>query len=113
MTISTLIKYIFLAFMSVTFVGCATMSPQKVTQRLDAMNDFELCLAVDAGMDKTTSELDPLIISGAKEIIAQKKLDCTLKREEIIRFLVISLRDEERRNADMRMRVGIGIRGGW
>jgi hypothetical protein len=27
--------------------------------------------------------------------------------------LVNSLRDEERRNLDARMRFGIGIRGGW
>ena len=108
-----LTKLLALVLLSLTFAGCATLTPQKVTQRLDAMNEFELCLAVEAGMDKQTFELDPLIVTGAKERVAQTKLDCSTKREEIIRFLVLSLREEERRNLDSRIRFGIGIRGGW
>ena len=106
-------KLILLALLSVTFVGCATLTPQKVTQRLEAMNEFELCLAVEAGMDKQTFALDPLIVTAAKEKVAQIKFDCSTKREEIIRFLVRSYREEERRNLDTRMRFGFGIRGGW
>jgi hypothetical protein len=106
-------KLIALVLLSVTFAGCAALTPQKVTQRLEAMNEFELCLAVEAGMDKQTFELDPLIITAAIEKVAQTKLDCSTKKEEIIRFLVRSLREEERRNLDSRIRFGIGIRGGW
>ena len=108
-----LTKLIFLALFTLTFVGCATLTPQKVTQRLEAMNEFELCLAVEAGMDKQTFELDPLIVAAAKEKVAQTKLDCSTKKDEITRFLVRSLREEERRNLDTRMRFGFGIRGGW
>jgi hypothetical protein len=108
-----LANLITLGLFSLTFAGCASLTPQKVTQRLEAMNEFELCLAVEAGMDKQTFELDPLIVTGGKEKVAQTKLDCSTKREEVIRFLVRSLRDEERRNLDTRMRIGIGIRGGW
>jgi hypothetical protein len=107
------IKPIMLGLLALTFAGCATLTPQKVTQRLEAMNEFELCLAVEADMDKQTFELDPLIVTGAKERVAQTKLDCSIKREEIIRFLVRSYREEERRNLDSRIRFGIGIRGGW
>jgi hypothetical protein len=108
-----LTKLILLALLSVTFAGCAALTPQKVTQRLEAMNEFELCLAVEAGMDKQTFELDPLIVTAAKEKVAQTKLDCSTKKDEITRFLVRSLREEERRNLDTRMRFGFGIRGGW
>jgi small ligand-binding sensory domain FIST len=108
-----LTKLIVLGLLSVTFAGCATLTPQKVTQRLEAMNEFELCLAVEAGMDKQTFALDPLIVTGAKEKVAQIKFDCSTKREEIIRFLVRSYREEERRNLDTRMRFGFGLRGGW
>jgi hypothetical protein len=69
--------------------------------------------AFEAGMDKQTFELDPLIITAAKEKVAQTKLDCSTKKDEITRFLVRSLREEERRNLDTRMRFGFGIRGGW
>ena len=108
-----LTKLIFLALFALSFSGCATLTPQKITQRLETMNEFELCLAVEAGMDKQTFELDPLIVIGAKEKVAQTKLDCSTKREEIIRFLVRSYREEERRNLDSRIRFGFGIRGGW
>jgi hypothetical protein len=108
-----LTKLVVLALMSLTFAGCATLTPQKVTQHLDAMNEFELCLAVEAGMDKQTFALDPLIVTGAKERVAQIKLDCSTKKEEIIRFLVRSLREEERRSLDARMRFNFGIRGFW
>jgi hypothetical protein len=54
-----------------------------------------------------------LIVTAAKEKVAQTKLDCLTKKDEITRFLVRSLREEERRNLDTRMRFGFGIRGGW
>ena len=110
---SQLTKLIVLVLLSVTFAGCAALTPQKVTQRLEAMNEFELCLAVEVGMDKQTFELDPLIVTAAKEKMAQTKLDCSTKKDEIIRFLVRSLREEERRSLDARMRFNFGIRGFW
>lgn len=108
-----LIKRAVVTLFACTLLGCASLTPEKINQRISSMNEFELCLAAEAGMDKQTFALDPAIIAAAKGQIALNKFDCSVKREEIIRFLVNSLRDEERRNLDTRMRFGIGIRGGW
>lgn len=108
-----LIKRIVITIFVSTLLGCASLTPEKINQRISSMNEFELCLAAEAGMDKQTFVLDPVIIDAAKSQLALSKLDCSLKREEIIRFLVKSLRDEERRNIDARIHFGLGIRGGW
>ncbi|MEY4481018.1 MAG: hypothetical protein RIQ84_180 [Pseudomonadota bacterium] len=108
-----LIKGIVITLFAQTLLGCASLTPEKVNQRISSMNEFELCLASEAGMDKQTFVLDPAIIVAAKGQIILNKFDCSAKREEIIQFLVKSLRDEERRNLDTQIRFGIGIRGGW
>ena len=108
-----LIKRALITLFACTLLGCASLTPEKINQRISSMSEFELCLAAEAGMDKQTFALDPAIIASAKDQLTRTKFDCAVKREEIIRFLVNSLRDEERRNLDARMRFGIGIRGGW
>ena len=41
-------------------------------------------------------DLDVAIIAAAKERIVQRKLDCSTKHDEIVRFLVTSLKQEQR-----------------
>lgn len=108
-----LIKRMALTLFGSTLLGCASLTPEKINLRISSMNEFELCLAVDAGMDKQTFALDPAIVAAAKGQISHNKLDCSTKREEIIGFLVNSLRDQERRHLDTQLRFGFGIRGGW
>lgn len=107
------IKSFFLLISATLLVGCASLSPEKANQRAQAMNDFELCLAVEAEMDRHTFALDPMIVEAAKNQAFQSKLDCALKREEVIKFLVRALRDEELRNLNNRFHFGFGVRGGW
>ena len=95
------------------FTGCASLTPEKINQRVDAMNDFDLCLASSAEMDKRTFALEPEIIQAAKERITTKKLDCTSKHDEVVRFLVKSLRDQEKRNEQFRTHFGFGFMRGW
>ncbi len=99
--------------MVLALTGCASLTPEKINQRVTAMNDFELCLAVEAEMDRHTFALDTAIIQAAKNQAIQSKLDCSQKREEIIKFLVKALRDEELRNLNQRFHFGFGVRGGW
>jgi len=99
--------------MVAAIAGCASLTPEKINQRVSAMNDFELCLAVEAEMDRHTFALDTAIIQAAKNQAIQSKLDCSQKREEIIKFLVKALRDEELRNLNQRFHFGFGVRGGF
>jgi hypothetical protein len=76
--------------------GCASLSPQQITDRVDAMNDFQLCLAAQTGLDSRAFDLNDVIVTAAKERIAQRKLDCSNKHDEIVRFLVTSLKQEQK-----------------
>lgn len=76
--------------------GCASLTPQQITQQIDTMSDFQLCLGAQTGMDSQAFDLDVAIIAATKERIAQRKLDCSSKHDEIVRFLVTSLKQEQR-----------------
>ncbi len=107
------IKSVLLVISSLIFVGCTSLTPEKINQRVNAMNEFELCLAVEAEMDRHTFALDRAIVQAAKNQAVSAKVDCSQKREEIIRFLVKALRDEELRNLNQRFHFGFGVRGGF
>lgn len=83
-------------FSAVSLTACASLTPAQITQRIDVMNDFQLCLAVQTGLDSRAMDLDDVIITAAKERIAQRKLDCSAKHDEIVRFLVTSLKQEQK-----------------
>jgi hypothetical protein len=83
-------------FSAVTLTACASLTPAQITQRIDVMNDFQLCLAVQTGLDSRAMDLDDVIITAAKERINQRKLDCSTKHDEIVRFLVTSLKQEQK-----------------
>ena len=76
--------------------GCASLTPQQITQRIDTMSDFQLCLGSQTGLDNQAFDLDVAIVAAAKERIVQRKLDCSTKHDEIVRFLVTSLKQEQR-----------------
>ena len=76
--------------------GCASLTPQQITDRVDAMNDFQLCLAAQTGLDSRAFDLNDVIVTAAKERITQRKLDCSSKHDEIVRFLVTSLKQEQK-----------------
>ncbi len=76
--------------------GCAFLTPQQITQRIDTMSDFQICLGAQTGLDSKAFDLDVAIVAAAKERIVQRKLDCSTKHDEIVRFLVISLKQEQR-----------------
>lgn len=76
--------------------GCASLTPQQITQRIDTMSDFQLCLGAQTGLDSQAFDLDVAIVAAAKERIAQRKLDCSSKHDEIVRFLVTSLKQEQK-----------------
>lgn len=80
----------------VFFGGCASLTPQQITQRIDTMSDFQLCLGAQTGMDSQAFDLDVAIVAAAKERIAQRKLDCSSKHDEIVHFLVASLKQEQK-----------------
>jgi hypothetical protein len=83
-------------FSAVTLTACASLTPAQITQRIDVMNDFQLCLAVQTGLDSRAMDLDDVIITAAKERINQRKFDCSTKHDEILRFLVTSLKQEQK-----------------
>lgn len=93
--------------------GCALLTPENVVARVQKMNDFELCLAIEAEMDRHTFGFDTAIVEAAKNQALLAKVDCSQKREEIIKFLVKALRDEELRNLNQRFYFGFGVRGGF
>ena len=76
--------------------GCASLTPQQITQRIDTMSDFQICLGAQTGLDSKAFDLDVAIVAAAKERIAQRKLDCSSKHDEIVRFLVTSLKQEQK-----------------
>jgi hypothetical protein len=76
--------------------GCASLTPQQITQRIDTMSDFQLCLGSQTGLDNQAFDLDVAIVAAAKERIAYRKLDCSAKHDEIVRFLVTSLKQEQK-----------------
>jgi hypothetical protein len=76
--------------------GCASLTPQQITQRIDTMSDFQICLAAQTGLDSRAFDLNDVIVTAAKERIAQRKLDCSSKHDEIVRFLVTSLKQEQK-----------------
>lgn len=80
----------------VLLAGCASLTPQQITQRVDVMSDFQLCLGAQTGLDSKAFDLDLGIVAAAKERIAQRKLDCSTKHDEIVRFLVTSLKQEQK-----------------
>ncbi len=80
----------------VLFGGCASLTPQQITQRIDTMSDFQICLGAQTGMDSQAFDLDLGIVAAAKERITQRKLDCSTKHDEIVRFLVTSLKQEQK-----------------
>lgn len=59
------------------------------------MSDFQICLGAQTGLDSKAFDLDVAIVA-AKERIAERKLDCSTKHDEIVRFLVTSLKQEQR-----------------
>ncbi len=76
--------------------GCASLTPQQITQRIDTMSDFQICLGAQTGLDSRAFDLDIAIVAAAKERITQRKLDCSTKHDEIVRFLVTSLKQEQK-----------------
>ena len=76
--------------------GCASLTPEQITQRIDTMNDFQLCLAAQTGLDSRAFDLNDVMVTAAKERITQRKLDCSSKHDEIVRFLVTSLKQEQK-----------------
>jgi hypothetical protein len=76
--------------------GCASLTPQQISQRIDTMSDFQLCLGSQTGLDNQAFDLDVAIVAAAKERIAHRKLDCSAKHDEIVRFLVTSLKQEQK-----------------
>jgi hypothetical protein len=76
--------------------GCASLTPQQITQRIDTMSDFQLCLGAQTGLDSQAFDLDVAIVAAAKERIAHRKLDCSIKHDEIVHFLVASLKQEQK-----------------
>ena len=113
MRLNQLFKCLVVIGFLTTIVGCAMLTPEKIAKRVDAMNDFDLCLASSAEMDKFTFMLPDEIVQAAKERIASQKVDCASKQDEIIRFLVKSLRDQERRHEQFRTHFGFGFMRGW
>ncbi len=81
---------------AVMLTACASLTPAQITQRIDVMSDFQLCLAAQAGLDSRAMDLDDVIITAAKERITQRKFDCSTKHDEIVRFLVTSLKQEQK-----------------
>ena len=79
-----------------TLTACASLTPQQITQRIDTMSDFQLCLGSQTGLDNQAFDLDVAIVAAAKERIAHRKLDCAAKHDEIVRFLVTSLKQEQK-----------------
>jgi hypothetical protein len=76
--------------------GCASLTPQQITQRIDTMSDFQICLGAQTGLDSKAFDLYVAIVAAAKERIAQRKLDCSAKHDEIVSFLVTSLKQEQK-----------------
>jgi hypothetical protein len=76
--------------------GCASLTPQQITQKIDTMSDFQICLGAQTGLDNRALDLDVAIVAAAKERITQRKLDCSSKHDEIVRFLVTSLKQEQK-----------------
>ena len=76
--------------------GCDSLTSQQITQRIDTMSDFQICLGAQTGLDSRALDLDVVIVAAAKERITQRKLDCSTKHDEIVRFLVTSLKQEQR-----------------
>jgi hypothetical protein len=76
--------------------GCASLTPQQITQRIDTMSDFQLCLGAQTGLDSKAFDLDIALVAAAKDRITQRKLDCSSKHDEIVRFLVTSLKQEQK-----------------
>lgn len=76
--------------------GCASLTSQQITERVDAMSDFQLCLGAQTGLDSRSFDLNDVIVTAAKDRIAQRKLDCSSKHDEIVRFLVTSLKQEQK-----------------
>ncbi len=113
MRLSQSFKFLVVVSFAATIVACASLTPEKIAKRVDTMNDFDLCLASSAEMDKFTFALPEEIIQAAKERIATKKLDCASKQDEIVRFLVKSLRDQEKRNEQFRTHFGFGVMRFW
>jgi hypothetical protein len=86
-----------IALLALVFLsGCASLTPQQITQRIDTMSDFQLCLGAQTGLDSKAFDLDVAIVAAAKERITQRKLDCSSKHDEIVRFLVTSLKQEQK-----------------
>ena len=86
-----------IAFLALVLLGgCASLTPQQITQRIDTMSDFQLCLGAQTGLDSRAFDLNEVIVAAAKERIAQRKLDCSTKHDEIVRFLVTSLKQEQK-----------------
>mgnify|MGYP000205044151 FL=1 len=113
MRLSQLFKFLVVVSFAATIVACASLIPEKIAKRVDAMNDFDLCLASSAEMDKRTFALEPEIIHASKERIVLQKIDCAAKHDEVVRFLVKSLRDQEKRNEQFRTHFGFGFMRGW
>jgi hypothetical protein len=85
------------ALLSVTtLTACASLTPAQITQRIDVMNDFQLCLAVQTGLDTRAMDLNDVIVTAAKERITLRKFDCSSQHDEIVRFLVASLKQEQK-----------------
>ena len=101
-----------LLFSGFTLAGCATLTPERAGQMVSEMSEFELCLAVEAGMDKRTFRLAPEVSAAAKERSLSLPVDCGVQRKAIIEFLVRSLREEESRNDRFRFHFGFGLIGG-
>lgn len=95
-----------------TLAGCAAITPQKARQIASEMNDFELCLAVQAKMDRRTFALEQEVLEAAKTMREERSVDCAAQHQAIVDFLVRALREEERRFDRYRFHFGLGfIRG--
>ena len=81
---------------AIVLAGCASLTPAQITQRIDVMNDFQLCLAAQTGLDSRAMDLNDVIVVAAKERMTQRRLDCSTQHDEIVRFLVTSLKQEQK-----------------
>ena len=55
--------------------GCASLTSQQITQRIDTMSDFQLCLGAQTGMDSQAFDLDVAIVAAAPDAGAVKVIE--------------------------------------
>ena len=94
--------------LAVFLTACTTLTPEKINQRVAGMNSFQLCLADKTGLSQSADLLAEPIVQAARERIQMQKIDCRVHEEEITRFLVIALQQEQRRNEQHQLNLFYG-----